>query len=156
MKMKLAYVSGKYSDPRGAAFIERNIRQAADIAMQLWSLGVAVICPHTNTAHFDGATDYEGFITGDLVMVDRCDLVVMVPNWKASNGAGIERNRAMKQHVPVFNWPDDACYVVRFCWPEGMPAQFVESSRHFLPEELHERIREGYCWPAIPTPGSIQ
>jgi len=154
--MKLAYISGKYSDPRGPAFVDLNIRQAAEIAMQLWSLGIAVICPHTNTAHFDGAADYEGFIEGDLVMVDRCDLMVMVPNWKTSKGAKIERQRAINRITPVFEWPEECCRIIRHCWPYGMPAKYVELSKNLLPEDLHERIREGYCWPPDPSAGRVQ
>lgn len=154
MLVKVAYVSGKYTDPRGPCFAEMNITKAAEIAMQLWSLGIATICPHTNTKHFDGATDYETFLYGDLAMVDRCDLLVMVDNWKTSKGATSEREHALKCGVPAFEWPEEICHIVRFCWPAGVPAKYIESSKHLLPRDLHVRITESLCWPPTTTPAS--
>lgn len=139
--MKLAYVSGKYTDSRGPIFAELNICHAAEVAVKLWSLGIAVICPHTNTKHFDGATTYEAFLEGDLIMVDRCDLVVMVDNWHTSRGAKGERERAIGQSVPVYEWPIHLKEILGFCWPDGIPDNYIESSRNLLTEDLHVIVR---------------
>lgn len=106
-KPKLIYVAGKYTDPRGSYYVEQNIRWAEDIARQLWQMGAGVICPHTNTRHFDGAATWEQFMAGDLVMVERCDALVMVPNWLDSKGARMEADHAFANRVRVFLWPAD-------------------------------------------------
>lgn len=140
--MKLAYLSGKYSDARGPIFVERYINYSMEVAIQLWSLGIAVICPHTNTRHFDGATDYATFIEGDLLMVERVDLVVMLDNWNLSNGAKLERWRAMEKGICVFEWPYNLELILKFCWPKGVPYKYIESSRSLLSEELHGKVNE--------------
>lgn len=154
--LKLAYVSGKYTDERGPAFAELNINKAAHVAMQLWSMGIPCICPHANTKHFDGVTDYETFMDGDILMVDRCDLVVMMDNWKTSSGAMREWHRAIAFGIPVFAWPEDGCRILRHCWPHGLPAKYVASCKNTLPEDFYARISDGLGWSSVPTPGRIQ
>lgn len=91
--MKVVYVAGPY---RAATpfQIQKNIREAAEIALKYWKLGFAVICPHTNTALFDGEAPDEVWLTGDLELIRRCDVVVMTPRWKASVGAIAEHSLA--------------------------------------------------------------
>jgi len=108
--MLLAYVSGPYRDPRGEYYVKQNIRAAEDVTVELWRMGYAVFCPHTNTAFLGGACgDSEPWIVGDLEILDRCDLVVMFGDWKKSAGAISERNYAMTSSpgVPVFYWPSE-------------------------------------------------
>lgn len=99
----LLYVSGPYSGDT-----EKNILQARDIAAQLWEMGHAVICPHTNTALFEriGTATYDQYIAGDLQMIARCDGLVMTPDWKASKGANIEFDYATSLGIPVWVWPE--------------------------------------------------
>lgn len=111
--MKLVYVAHKIRDPRGPYYVERNIRAAEEVAVALWRLGAAVICPGANTRHFDGAAGQNGFgdvdvwLKGDLEMVSRCDAVVLAPGWETSVGARGERDRARLLGIPVFEWPAD-------------------------------------------------
>lgn len=114
MKKKLVYVSGKYRDGRGTAYVEQNIRSAEAVAQQLWAMGFAVICPHSNTRHFDGIVDSEDFIAGDLVMVERCDAVVMLPAWQHSEGACLEHEHAKVYGVPVYYWPAEIQHLEKF------------------------------------------
>lgn len=104
----LIYVAGKYSDKSHEA-IEANIEQARQIAGALWEMGHAVICPHTNTGHFDGRfpdVSWEAYMKGDLNMIARVDAMVMVDNWKDSKGAQIERDYAISLGMPVYYAPD--------------------------------------------------
>lgn len=87
--MKLVFVSGPY---RGD--VEGNISRAKRAAVRLWQRGYAVICPHLNTANFDGLCDDEVWLTGDLEILARCDTVYMLTNWKASEGARAEHRLA--------------------------------------------------------------
>jgi hypothetical protein len=93
-----------------------NIRAAEEVAIQLWKFGYAVICPHANTRLFDGIFD-EGkmasdnsmnFINGDLEMLNRFnprrDVVVMMPKYHLSEGAGLEHDHAAKLGIPIYYW----------------------------------------------------
>ena len=104
--MKLAYTAGPYRAPTVHGIV-RNIREAETVALALWGLGFAVVCPHKNTSLFDGAAPDEVWLRGDLVIMERCDLVVMVPGWEKSSGAKAERDRALELGIPVFDWPKD-------------------------------------------------
>lgn len=92
--MRVAYIAGPYRDPRGAYYVRQNIRVAEEAALALWRAGFAVICPHMNTALFDGAADDAVWLAGDLEIIKRCDFVVMVGDWNRSEGAMAERRMA--------------------------------------------------------------
>lgn len=91
--MKVAYISGPYS---AATIVEtvRNIRAAERVAIKWWHAGYAVICPHLNTALLDGELPYELVMDGDIELVGRSDVIVMMPRWKYSNGAIREHEHA--------------------------------------------------------------
>ncbi len=101
-KMKLAYVAGPY---RGRTHndIAQNIAVARTVATHLWSLGYAVICPHLNSAFMSGAAPEETFLSGGLEMVRRSDLVVLTPEWAASQGTAAEIEEARTRGIPVFS-----------------------------------------------------
>lgn len=107
MLKTLAYVSGPYRDKRGVRYVEENIRKAEAVAVELWRMGIPAICPHANTRHFDGIIPPEDFIEGDLVMVSRCDLIVMMEGWEKSEGAKVELEHAMRLGIRVAYWPKD-------------------------------------------------
>lgn len=92
--MRLAFISGPYraATPSG---IVQNIRNAERVAIEYWRKGYAVICPHKNTALFDGLAPDSVWLSGDLEMLRRCDVVVMIPGWKASSGAINEESLAL-------------------------------------------------------------
>lgn len=93
--MKVAYISGRYS---GKTIYEvvQNVRVAEAAAIRWWNHGFAVICPHLNTALMDGALEYEQVMRGDLELVSRCDVIVMLPNWRKSAGAAREHELAQE------------------------------------------------------------
>jgi hypothetical protein len=99
--MALVFVSGPYRGPGNWA-IEQNIRRAEALALEAWALGAAVICPHKNTAHFDGALPDGVWLAGDLEMVRRCDAVVCTSDWARSTGARGEVELARSLGIPVF------------------------------------------------------
>ena len=105
--MKILYVAGKYRSKEGTRGVWENIERAGDVAVQLWRMGFAVICPHKNTAFFDGPDDAEMFINGDLEMIKRCDGVVALPGWKESVGARQEIGYSKERWIPVYFWPKD-------------------------------------------------
>lgn len=101
------YVAGKFRGPSAWA-IEENIRAAEHVALALWRAGIPNICPHTNTRFFDGAAPDEVFLNGDLEILRRCDGIVMVSGWQASQGARRERQFALEHGLQVFHTTEEA------------------------------------------------
>ncbi len=99
--MKVVYVAGPYRGD-SAWDIECNIRRAEELALAVWLMGAAAICPHTNTRFFQGATDDKVWLDGDLAILQRCDAILMTPDWAASTGATIEHDLAGEVGVPIF------------------------------------------------------
>jgi len=98
--MKVAYISGPYLADT-ADRIQSNIDKAKDVAIKYWGLGYAVICPHLNTVHFDGLYMDDVWLKGDIEIVKRCDVIVMIDGWKDSKGATEEWYVALKNNLDV-------------------------------------------------------
>jgi indole-3-glycerol phosphate synthase len=104
--MKLVYVAGPFR-AASAWGIEENIRRAERLALEVWRMGAACICPHTNTRHFQGAADDRVWLDGDLEILRRCDAMILVPDWQRSSGARAEVAEADKIGMPVFYGTDE-------------------------------------------------
>lgn len=104
--MKLIYVAGPF---RGASSweVENNIRRAETLALEVWRLGAAAICPHCNTRFFNGAAPDELWLSGTLEMLRRCDAIIVTSNWKQSAGARAEVAFAYNQGIPLFTDIED-------------------------------------------------
>lgn len=98
--MKVAYISGPY---RGKTENEvvANIKAAEVVAIKYWRLGYAVICPHKNTALFDGICSEDVFLEGDIEIMKRCDVVVMMKEWRNSSGARKELEIATRNGLAI-------------------------------------------------------
>jgi nucleoside 2-deoxyribosyltransferase len=96
-KNKLAYLAGPY---RGGTQddIDRNIQIAREFAEALENKGYNVIVPHTL---YWGTMDDEKIIKKCLTLVERCDLVVLLPGWNTSSGTRKEVARALTKQIPV-------------------------------------------------------
>jgi indole-3-glycerol phosphate synthase len=99
--MKLVYIAGKFRG-KDSWEMECNIRAAEALALEVWRLGAACICPHTNTRFFQGAAPDDVWLKGDLEILKRCDAVLLVDNWMKSEGAQAEVRFADKHGIPVF------------------------------------------------------
>lgn len=95
----LIYIAGRYSGN-----IQENIRKARQAAIRLWELGYTVFCPHLNTIHFenDCKCNYEDYVKGDLVILERSDALLMIEGWEDSKGAIREYEFAQAQNLPIF------------------------------------------------------
>ena len=100
-RLTLVYVAGPFRGPN-AWIIAQRIRQAETIALEIWKAGAVAICPHANTAHYQGALPDKVWLEGDLEIVRRCDAMMMVPGWKLSTGARSELSLARELGKPVF------------------------------------------------------
>lgn len=84
--MKVAFIVGPYRAATVAGIVE-NIHRAEAYAKKYWQLGYAVICPHMNTALFDGVCLDKVFLDGMREVLRRCDAVVLTPGWRGSSGS---------------------------------------------------------------------
>jgi len=108
MTMEVAYVIGPYRSGDNLHGIKKNIDNAEAIALELWGLGFAVICPHKNTAFFDGATEnYNIWLEGGIELLKRSDFAVTVKGWENSKGSVNEVNLCKENKIPVFHSIDE-------------------------------------------------
>ena len=98
--MKMAFVAGPYRSPTEWGVFQ-NIRRAEALALELWGLGLAVLCPHKNTEQFGGAAPDSVWLAGALEMVRRSDVVVCTLDWEQSEGARGEVELALQIGLPV-------------------------------------------------------
>ncbi len=99
--MKVVYIAGPFRGPN-AWEIEENIRRAERLALEVWRLGAAALCPHTNTRFFQGAAEDAVWLDGDIELLNRCDAVLLTPDWKLSSGARAEHDHAKGRGLPIF------------------------------------------------------
>lgn len=99
--MKLVYIAGPFRGPNSWE-IEQNIRAAESLALEVWRMGAAVICPHANTRFFQGAADDDVWLKGDLEILSRCDVILMTEDWRRSTGATEEHDFAVERGIDVF------------------------------------------------------
>jgi nucleoside 2-deoxyribosyltransferase len=106
--VKLIYVAGKYT---GKDFdeIEGHIQAARSFAVEIWRRGHVAICPHLNTYHFEQNLNLtqEDYYERDFMILQRCDGLFAMPNWKDSRGAQMEVQFAHEQGIPVYFDLDD-------------------------------------------------
>lgn len=105
--MKIIYVAGPYTSPEGEWGVRQNVKAAEEVALELWKMGFAVICPHKNTGGYGGILTWQQIMAGDLAIVERCDALVMLPGWEYSKGSCMERNLALETGRPVFYSEED-------------------------------------------------
>lgn len=101
----VAYTAGPYRSPLGTRGEDVNIRNAGEVAFELWRMGFVVICPHKNTMHFQGTQIPDDvWLSGCLELAARADIVVMLPGWQDSSGSRAERDFALSLKKPVYDW----------------------------------------------------
>lgn len=105
MRKRIVYISGKYAngdtEKRGRP---QAILLARAYAIDIWNLGAAVICPHSNSSYFekDATINPEEFLNGYIAMLHGVDAMFMLPNWKSSKGSKIEYKYAEEMGIPIF------------------------------------------------------
>ena len=98
--MKIAFISGPYRAKTEWGVLN-NIRAAEKVALKYWKKGYVVICPHKNTALMGGVLPDEVWLKGDLEILRRCDVVVMMEGWKKSEGARAEHEEALIKFMEI-------------------------------------------------------
>lgn len=131
--MKTLYIAGKFRGANGYV-VYRNV-QMAEAAMYEVIKGalergtpVSVLCPHALTVHFDRTFTDQYWLEATLEWLDRCDGVLMLPDWEQSEGARGEEARARATDKRLFyniesvlDWLQggDAGKVVKSSGPPG-------------------------------------
>ena len=100
--MRIVYIAGPFRAVNSWE-IEQNIRRAEALALEVWRLGAAALCPHANTRFFQGAADDAVWLEGDLAMLRRCDALITTERWERSTGAQAEVAAARVWGLPVFH-----------------------------------------------------
>lgn len=106
LPLKLIFVAGPYRADTEYG-VHQNIARAEAAAIELWKLGLSVICPHKNTAYFGGATDDQVWLAGDLEQLRRCDALFLVKGYEQSEGALGEIKLAKELDLPIFEDLDE-------------------------------------------------
>ena len=84
--MKVAFIVGPYRADTINGTVE-NIKEAEEWAKKYWQKGYCVICPHKNTALFDGLCDDSVWLAGAKELLSRSDVVILTPGWDDSPGS---------------------------------------------------------------------
>jgi hypothetical protein len=106
MRPRVVYIAGPF---RGASYWqqEQNVRRAEELALEVWRMGAAAVCPHTITRFYQGELPDAVWLDGDIAVMLRCQAVLMLPDWPRSSGATEERRVALEAGIPVFETLDD-------------------------------------------------
>jgi hypothetical protein len=99
--MQVIYVAGKFRGKNQWQIVQ-NVRLAEEAALDLWTQGWVVICPHLNTMNFQGVLPDRVWLEGCLEILIRCDAIYMLKGWEDSVGATEELNLAKKLGLEVY------------------------------------------------------
>lgn len=100
-RFEVVYIAGPYRG-KTAWERERNIKNAQELALEFWKRGFVAICPHANTARFDGECPDETWLAGDIEILSRCDSIALVRGWSSSSGAIEELRYAVNAGMNVW------------------------------------------------------
>lgn len=115
--MKVVYVAGPYRAPTPWG-IEQNIRRAEALSLEVWRLGAAAICPHANTRYFQHECADDVWLKGDLAILEKCDAILLTPDWQKSEGAKVEAHHARYLGIPIFTNIEE---LTEFLWKSQNP-----------------------------------
>lgn len=99
--MKIVYIAGPFS---ATTELERNenCTRMERVAAEVWRLGAVAVNPNGNSRHLKDFIPYRTILEGDLVLLSRCDAVMLVKGWATSHGALKEIAHAQSLGIPVF------------------------------------------------------
>ena len=102
IKTPLIYIAGPYSGD-----VENNIAKAEKVSIELIRNGWYVFTPHKNTAGYEQYEDrdkisVQTWIDMDLDMLERCDALYVMREWRTSIGTCGEISFAGKVDIPIF------------------------------------------------------
>jgi len=81
---------------------ERNIKAGIHMALTLRHLGIPAFSPHLYTPHITDGLNWEESLNYDLVVLRRCDAVLVGRKWENSLGCNLEIKMAEVWGIPIF------------------------------------------------------
>ena len=101
--MIAVYIAGPYRASTQTV-IDRHVRRASKVGAELCALGYAALVPHSMTAHWDDhyGVSIEAIMAADFELLGRCDVVLVLPGWEASEGTKAEIAHAEACGIPVY------------------------------------------------------
>ena len=98
--MHLLYIAAPY---RATTInkLQHNIYEASKMAQYYWHQGFAVICPHMNSANFDGLISDKVFLSATMLMLSKCSHIAIHPTWTESSGSIEEYEYAIKHELTI-------------------------------------------------------
>lgn len=98
---RVIYTASPFRSPLGPWGIFLNVRHAEKMALEVWKRGAVALCPHLNTANFQGALPDSVWLEGDLELLDRSDALLLSGEWNKSEGCQMELRHAQAKGIPV-------------------------------------------------------
>jgi len=102
--MKKIYVAGPYRADN-AWGVEKNIRKAEELGMELARAGFNPMIPHTMFRYFNGTLTDEFWLKATMEWLETCDAIALVKGWGHSDGAVKEYDRAIELGFQVLQSP---------------------------------------------------
>lgn len=92
--MKLVYIAGKF---RGANAWDIAVNQAEAAAMRVAELGGMPVVPHSLGQRTAGTLNEDFWLAGTMLLLSRCDGILLLPSWTTSQGS-IAESKCAKEH----------------------------------------------------------
>lgn len=102
--MKIVYIAGPYIGDGSYNNIEKNIVKAEKYAIYLANKGVGFFCPHLNSRHFEikSKASEEFYVKLDIQILKKCDVLMVIPEWRKSKGVRKEIKIANDNCIPIY------------------------------------------------------
>lgn len=122
------YVSGPLSAPTGWEW-EQNVRRAEEIGYFLKYMEFAPVVPHTDDRFFHAHHERKLALEVDIALLSRCDGLLLIPGWEASEGAKDEAHYCDHHGIPVLccaalPWTDSERQRIKN-WGERLPRRLI-------------------------------
>ncbi len=104
-KRLVAYVAGPYTAPTYTG-IQLNIERAQQVALDCLREGLDPYTPHVSSFGIERGLSESEWLALGLRWLERCDVVVLCPGWRASRGTMAEIARAGELGIPVVEHQD--------------------------------------------------
>ena len=104
-KRLVAYVAGPYTAPTPEG-IRSNIERAQQVALDCLREGLDPYTPHVMSHGIEETQSESEWLALGLRWLERCDVVVLCPGWRASRGTLAEVARAGELGIPVVEHSD--------------------------------------------------
>jgi nucleoside 2-deoxyribosyltransferase len=133
----IIYLAGAIR-PKLDQTLEGNVAKGKAIALELWKKGYAVFSPHANSdlpiSLADKEVESSKWLNGDLEILSRCDVLVVIPGWEYSDGTKDEIRFANNHGIPVYFYPQ----LPNICETMGFEKRLrdLELENYFIKKEL--------------------